>query len=244
MERVRWYHNRVKERMLEEAVRIAPRRVAPKLLDLACGPGSDMLKWKRLGLTDVLALDASEGAIVEARKRYAGLGQGRGVCYRFVIANVCDRLHRYAGTERWSIVTCNMALHYMMRDEEKFGLFMDAVAGALEVGGVFAGTLMNGDRVERLVGPSGEYESGLMAIARRGEEVGVSMTGTYYFEDGPSREVLVRPERVIEAALARGLRLVRWTNFPEYVDVPAGYPPEAADVSGLYDVFMFCKRRG
>ncbi|GAQ85110.1 mRNA capping enzyme family protein [Klebsormidium nitens] len=127
MERVRWYHNRVKERMLEEAVRIAPSRVAPKLLDLACGPGSDMLK--------------------------------------------------YAGTERWSIVTCNMALHYMMRDEEKFGLFMDAVAGALEVGGVFAGTLMNGDRVERLVGPSGEYESGLMAIARRGEEVGVSMTG-------------------------------------------------------------------
>ena len=76
------------------------------------------------------------------------------------------------------------------------------------------------------------------------KEVSVSMTGTYYFEDGPSREVLVRPERVIEAALARGLRLVRWTNFPGFMDVPVGYPPEAADVSGLYDVFLFCKRRG
>jgi SAM-dependent methyltransferase len=244
MERVRWYHNWVKERMLENAVQIAPSRVAPKLLDLACRPGSDMLKWRRLGLTDVLAWDANKGAIAEARKRYAGLGPGHGVCYRFVIANVCDRLHRYAGTERWSIVTCNMALHYMVRDEERFGLFMDAVAGSLEVGGVFVGTLMNGDRVERLVGPSGKYDSGLMAIARRGKEVSVSMTGTYYFKDGPSQEVLVRPERVIEAALAQGLKLVRWTNFPGYVDVPAGYPPEAAEILALYDVFMFCKRRG
>lgn len=240
MEVVRRYHNRVKEKALEEASRIARVTAPLSLLDLACGPGSDMLKWKRLGLSDVLALDASEGAILEARRRYGRLGSG--ASYRFVIANVCDRLHRYAGAERWSIVTCNMAIHYMMRDDERFASFMDAVAEALKPGGVFAGTLMNGDRLERLLGARGEHRSDLMTVVRRGEsELEVDMKDTYYFEKGPSEEPLVRPERLIGAALSRGLRLVGWTNFPEYVRVPPGYPAEAATLSSVYDVFLFSK---
>lgn len=238
MQSLRRYHNRVKERMLEEAVRSVKDPAPLTLLDLACGPGSDMLKWKRLGLKDALALDASEDAIAEARRRYEGLD---GVSYRFVIANVCDRLHRYAGTERWSIVTCNMAIHYMMRDEKAFGTFMDAVAGALKHGGVFAGTLMNGDRLERILDSTGGFESGLMKVKREGEEVAVSMKETYYFERGASNEPLVRPEKLIGAALERGLRLVSWNNFPSYVRVPANYPREAVEVSSLYDVFIFFK---
>jgi ubiquinone/menaquinone biosynthesis C-methylase UbiE len=94
MQSLRQYHNRVKERMLEEAVRSVKDPAPLTLLDLACGPGGDMLKWKRLGLKDALALDASEDAIAEARRRYEGLD---GVSYCFVIANVCDRLHGMRG---------------------------------------------------------------------------------------------------------------------------------------------------
>jgi hypothetical protein len=239
MELVRRYHNRVKERMLEESVRLATSSSPLTLLDLACGPGSDMLKWKRLGLKDVLALDASGEAILEARDRYGTLGHG--VLYRFVIADVCDRLHRYTGVERWSVVTCNMAIHYMMRDDEKFGGFMDAVAGALKVGGVFSGALMNGDRVERLVGSPGEFRSELATVKREGEEVEVGMRDTYYFEKGPSREPLVRPEKLIGAALERGQKLVGWHNFLRYAKAPADYPREAEEVSGLFDVFVFVR---
>jgi hypothetical protein len=55
-----------------------------------------MHKCKRLGIRDVLALDIFEKAIAEASMRYAGLDGDGGVSYRFVIADVCNRLHRYA----------------------------------------------------------------------------------------------------------------------------------------------------
>jgi hypothetical protein len=134
-----------------------------------------------------------------------------------------------------------MAIHYMMRDKKAFGTFMDAVAGALKRGGVFAGTLMNGDRLERILDSTGGFESGLMKVKREGEEVAVSMKETYYFERGASNEPLVRPEKLIDAALERGLRLVSWNNFPCYMRVPAKYPREAVEVLSLYDVFIFFK---
>jgi hypothetical protein len=110
-----------------------------------------------------------------------------------------------------------MAIHYMMQDEANFSHFMDAVA-SLRRRGVFAGTLMNGDRVERLLASSEEYELELLKIVQTGGEVEVDMKDTYYFNKGPSKEPLIRPERLIDEALLRVMRLVGWTNFPQYLD--------------------------
>ena len=164
MEALRKYHNAIKSRCLEEAIRRTPDN-EPSLLDLACGPGSDQLKWRKFGIKDVLALDSSEDAIIEARKRCVNIG---GELYRFVIADCLNRLERYARQSRWSIITSNFALHYMMGDTLRFPLFMDAVTAALRPGGVFTGTLLNGDRLEALMGDSNEYDNGLMVAKRRG----------------------------------------------------------------------------
>ncbi len=239
MEALRKYHNAIKSRCLEEAIRRTPDN-EPSLLDLACGPGSDQLKWKKLGIRDVLALDSNEDAIIEARKRCANIGGG---VYRFVIADCLNRLESYARQSRWSIITSNFALHYMMGDTLRFPLFMDAVTAALRPGGVFTGTLLNGDRLEALMGDSNQYDNGLMAAQKRGDDtVEVALADTYYFRKGASKEILVRPEALIIPALERGLSLVHWTRFTEYLDVPRGYRKEAFAVSGLYDCFMFVKK--
>lgn len=243
MEQQRKYHNRVKSKCLEEAVeRITMGSKSPhelSLLDLACGPGSDQLKWKRVGIKDVLALDKSEGAIAEARKRYASLN---GVFYRFVIADCLNRLHRYAGSNRWSIISCNFALHYMMREKGAFVSFMKDVTGALRPGGMFIGTILNGDRLEKLMGDSTEYRSPLFSARKRGASmVEIDMADTYYFEQGSSEEIMVRPEAVICAALDEGLRLIYWKRFTDYLAVRADYDRTAIIISGLYDVFAFQK---
>jgi hypothetical protein len=67
------------------------------------------------------------------------------------------------------------------------------------------------------------------------------MRDTYYFEKGPSREPLVRPEKLIGATLERGLKLVGWNKFLQYAKAPADYPREAEEVSGLFDVFVFVR---
>lgn len=244
MEELRKYHNMVKGKCLQEAIKmIRGNEVsqAISLLDLACGPASDLFKWKKLGIKDVLALDKDEGAIMEARQRYKALG---GVSYRFVIADCLNRLERYARHARWSIITSNFAIHYMMEDSERFPLFMDAVAGALKPSGVFVGTVLNGDRVEKMLNGAQSFSNSLVSITKRAEShIEVDMIDTHYFKRGTSVEILVRPEDLIVAALERGLKLVNWTRFPDYLSPAAQYSRDAATVSGLYDIFMFVKAR-
>ncbi|GAQ91110.1 mRNA capping enzyme family protein [Klebsormidium nitens] len=186
MERLRRYHNMVKTKALSEALQ---GRDAPNtsLLDLACGPGSDLHKWHRLGIHDAMGLDASEEAILEARKR----NKTCKTAYRFVIADVCNRLERYARQERWDVITCNFAIHYLMEDPEKFANLLSAVSGALKPGGYFIGTVQNGDRVDQLMGNSSSYRNNILSVRRAGDIVEFDMHGTYYFENGASREMLV-----------------------------------------------------
>jgi SAM-dependent methyltransferase len=240
MEAVRKYHNMVKSKCLQDAVELTPDK-EKCLLDLACGPGSDHFKWRKLGIKDVLALDSSEEAINEARARYGAL---KDVSYRFVVADCLNRLERYARQARWSIITSNFALHYMMADSERFPAFMDAVAGALRPGGVFTGTLLNGNRVEALLNASQTYDNGIMSIKRMDEtRIEMYMLDTHYFKRGASVEILVRPEALIAPALTRRLKLVHWTRFSDYLSADAAYKGDAATVSGLYDCFMFVKAR-
>jgi mRNA (guanine-N7-)-methyltransferase len=239
MDALRRFHNRIKERALEEAM-LGRDPSTTSLLDLACGPGTDMFKWDRLGIKDAMGLDASESAIMEARKRNKSCKS----LYRFVIADVCNRLERYARQDRWDIITCNFAMHYLMQDATAFGLFLDAVVAALKPGGVFIGTVLNGDRVENLTRAAGSYKNSLCAIRTNDGAVEFELIGkTYYFEGGASLELLVRPEDVITPALSRGLRLKRWCNFPQYIMEPKEYGPDESVISNLYDTFAFQKTR-
>jgi SAM-dependent methyltransferase len=230
MTTLRRFHNAVKMKTLTDAVR---GRKGLTLIDIGCGPATDGHKWNISGFSNVLALDNSEAAIQEARKRFPTCG------FRFVICpNVCTSLARYYGGRLADIVTCNFAIHYLMGNIE--GL-LDGVRDVLRTGGTFLGAVLNGDRVRRLVGPKGTFESNLVQISATGENtVNFLLKGSsYYFgRTGSSLETLVRPEDIICPSLSRKMHLMYWKAFTDLLS-PKGYTDEELQVSRLYDVFAF-----
>lgn len=123
---LRRYQNLVKRWFIDEFA-----TESGTMLDLCCGRGGDMDKWKRkLGsLGRVLGVDISETGIAEAKRRYAEKRRGMPFCM-FFRADAADarlwqwiRAHRFErdpqnrpdiGTVPGDVdfVTCNFALHY------------------------------------------------------------------------------------------------------------------------------------
>lgn len=148
-----------------------------QVLDLCCGRGGDLQKWKNLQPVSLLVLvDSCFEAVAEAAARYsvgAGLStkivSGRpgfpGIPAKFYVRDCFERsgMHNLlrsvaATTEKLSlpqaqfdIVSCQFSMHYGFSDETRVRAFLSNVSDALiSGGGVFVGTTVDDRRLASL----------------------------------------------------------------------------------------------
>lgn len=196
------FHNAAKRAMLE-----AFAAGSESLLDLACGRGGDLHKWRALGIPRVLGVDVSEHSLEEARARTAKVGAP----YAFRRADLCRSVD-LGGT--FDVVTCMFALHYFFESERTAHALMETVARHLKPGGAFLGIVPDAERVVELV-KNGPFRNGVVAVRAEwsgqprhfGSAYTWSLHGTVT-EGSRVPEYLVHGDALRDVAAAHGLHPV------------------------------------
>lgn len=200
--RLQGFHNHVKRALLHQFA-----SGAHDLLDLACGRGGDLHKWRALNIANVVGLDASAGSVAEARAR---LGQVTSPC-TYVFLKHDLRLPWAGGDARFDVVTCMFALHYFFETEESARRILHTAARSLKPGGYFLGIVPDARQVNERI-KHGPFDNGLLNVtalwdgkpACFGSAYTCNIRGTV--TDGSSVPEYLVYENVLEAlAAAHGL---------------------------------------
>jgi mRNA (guanine-N7-)-methyltransferase len=250
---LRQFHNFVKSDLIKRATKMVSNAVS--ILDIGVGRGGDIMKWYNNGVSQVVGVDIEIAYIKEAIRRYNNMKIKQDVDYRFyVIQNNDDfitALKRKDMLREYDIVSCQFCLHYFASSEEMMHETLKNVSKVLKPGGVFIGTVPNGERIHQL-GSSQRYESSQLLILKIyngephgfGDAIDFTMTGTLYFgENIMSREYLVFIDKIADIASRYNLKLTEWKSFEEYYDDTSVKitSDDCRDASFLNNTFIFTR---
>lgn len=115
------------------------------LVDLCCGRGGDLFKWKFSRISKVIAIDNHQESIEEATKRYKENDIQLDVT--FYVDTALNMSKYVVGPVH--VISCNFALHYFNRGE-LCQLVVD-ISRTLVGGGYFIGTCIDGDRIREIL---------------------------------------------------------------------------------------------
>lgn len=241
------FHNRVKHELLS-----AYATNASRLLDLACGRGGDLHKWRASGIHNVLGVDVSGNSVREAQRRYESIGKPHS--YTFMHHDLRRGFTHPDYVGACDVVTCMFALHYFFESEHAAHEIMRVVATHLRPGGHFIGVVPDASQVNELI-RHGPYDDGCMRVralwdgspACFGSKYTCSIRGTVT-EDSDAPEHLVYASVLQPLAEFYGLRAIPINSTPHlrpsttclHQLIPPYGPPYAACTS-MYAAFVFQK---
>jgi SAM-dependent methyltransferase len=226
---LRHFHNYVKSDLIKRATQMVPGG-AKTLLDIGVGRGGDIMKWHNNGINQVVGVDIEIAYIKEAIKRYNMSRIKPNGEYKFYVIQKNDNfimtLKKKDVLREYDIVSCQFCLHYFASSEEMMHETLQNISRVLKPGGVFIGTVPNGERINERLNDSSTYESSHMLIMKRydtphgfGDAIDFTMTGTLYFgENVMSHEYLVFIHKIEDVAKKYNLELTEWKSFESYYD--------------------------
>ena len=157
------FANAVKRRMYG-----AYARGAPAIVELGCGRGGDISKWRDARVRRVIALDLSSAQLDEARRR-EGQGGGRGggkgggggtqIEWRhasMLQPDLAASLRPRLPDDGAAAVVSQFAVHYAFESEASASALLAQVAALLRPGGVFFGAAPDGDAILRAIATDGD----------------------------------------------------------------------------------------
>jgi mRNA (guanine-N7-)-methyltransferase len=243
-------HNEVKLRAL-----CAVLRPGERLLDLCCGRGGDLAKWRRAGAGHVVAVDISASEIEEARRRHAQLQGTRGATSTNAAIDFqrCDDLgvavRRFGGDRPFAAVSCFFAIQYFAGSERALHTLLETVAANLAPGGYFVGTCPDGVRLLALLGGRDRRATPAITLERRWEgepapfgnacRVAIRDTVTADTQTTQNEEYLVFEGVLLKSARRFGLEPVDWARealaggLPGWAALAQPRPPH-----GLFRAFV------
>lgn len=229
---VRNLHNWVKAVLLGK---FTPRGAC--VLDLACGKGGDMLKFKAAGAAHYVGVDIAHESVRDAVARFNGVPPRPPMPFSadFLTADFCDEalgaaLPEAAGGEpmRFHLVSCQFAFHYSFASEQRAETLMRLVSARLLPGGVFVGTTTDAcvlvkrlRHAERLTFGNTHYECTFAAAHAEkrfssAAPYGIAYNWTLQEAVDDCQEYLVPRRTLVELAARFDLELVLAQNFVDF----------------------------
>ena len=143
-------------------------RGAPAIVELGCGRGGDISKWRDARVRRVIALDLSSAQLDEARRR-EGQGGGRGgggkgggggtqIEWRhasMLQPDLAASLRPRLPDDGAAAVVSQFAVHYAFESGASASALLAQVAALLRPGGVFFGAAPDGDAILRAIATDG-----------------------------------------------------------------------------------------
>lgn len=134
-----------------------------KLLDLACGKGGDLSKWKNAKFKEVIAIDISKPCVEYGKNFFKTYPKPKPVV-RYIWGDTSkliwpnqdsgkstmdkQRMKEWIPNKNdFNIISCQFCIHYYFENELKLRTLMQNVADNISMGGYFIGTCFNGKNI-------------------------------------------------------------------------------------------------
>ena len=150
---MRNFNNWIKSQLIGEALNQVRRakgdnRAPVAVLDIGCGKGGDLLKYKIGNISRLICTDIAETSLDQCRERWQQM-RGRKFECEFVAADSTrDRLReRIRDRERVDMVSVQFVLHYSFESVAQAETMLRNVSENLTVGGFWIGTTTDADQL-------------------------------------------------------------------------------------------------
>lgn len=193
-----------------------------RVLDLCCGKGGDLRKWRIGRISEIVMTDIAEISLQDCRDRYQKLRDRSGkLPFRayFVLADLSEsilreHLPKNAPTE-FDISSCQFALHYSFRSQKCARQLLQNATEMLRPGGYFIGTVPNACAIiQYLRRANGHYTNQVCSIST----LTASTSGSNITEDTSFDEqetTIIQKPPLFGAQIQFNLEGV--VNCPEYL---------------------------
>ena len=247
---LRRFHNWIKRTIIRETVETLKKTYDIKnisLLDLAVGRGGDIKKWYDNGIYNVVGIDIDDKSIngyQGAKERYNKLVNRLKKMnlplpkYNFYVYDLSklksiNHIDYHLKDKKFSIVSCQFAIHYFFRDEESLDTLLRIISMYIDKHGFFIGTTMDGSKVNQMFMDGNIIDKKLYYLENKTDlEDSVSFYGnkyiaslgekegeTHYFADKSSEEYMVDIQELIRMCKKYNLRFIGTTHFEKWYDI-------------------------
>jgi len=221
MERIRKTHNSIKRELITSHV-----SGGTNVLDLGCGRGGDLHKWKTVG-ANVFMIDPCEASVNDAKKRQKSLGTR----YQFKVGDVLS-----APRKEYDVVCSNFSIQYVFKNRNYMRRCLNAIVQRLRVGGKFIGCVPDSEFIRM----NPRFKDGLgnfftvNTFNDVGDCVDVMLVDTPYYNGKVIPEPIAHKDIFVTFMENKGLLLTEWEPIMK---------ERSHTISDLYSKFCFVKVR-
>ena len=216
MEEIRKYHNEAKRILIQSAT-----SEGDSILDVGCGFGGDLQKWKHAG-ANISMCEPNLESLKEAKTRAKNMK----IRVNFYEGDIFSCPHR-----KYDVICYNFALHYIFATKQLFEKSLLEVRNRMKPGGVFIGIVPNSDKI--IMNTPVRDKLGNYFLMKQtssgnfGEKLYVHLAETPYYADGPKVEPIAHKDMLFTYMEDLGFTLTVWEDL------------EGNPVSELYSKFCF-----
>ena len=220
MEEIRKYHNEAKRILIQSAT-----SEGDSILDVGCGFGGDLQKWKHAG-ANISMCEPNLESLKEAKTRAKNMK----IRVNFYEGDIFSCPHR-----KYDVICYNFALHYIFATKQLFEKSLLEVRNRMKPGGVFIGIVPNSDKI--IMNTPVRDKLGNYFLMKQtssgnfGEKLYVHLAETPYYTDGPKVEPIAHKDMLFTYMEDLGFTLTLWEDL------------EGNPVSELYSKFCFMYRK-
>ncbi|KAJ1341382.1 hypothetical protein BSLG_004112 [Batrachochytrium salamandrivorans] len=117
------------------------------VLDMCCGKGGDLQKWKQQRVAEVVGLDIAAVSVDQARARYDQSARQFYKASFHAVDCFSPAVNDILQQKIFDLVSIQFSLHYSFETEQRARQAISNIASHLRSGGIFLGTVPNADLI-------------------------------------------------------------------------------------------------